>query len=557
MKQPRDVLCIVSLSERRTTQTVPLGAACLCSAVNADAELSERWRPVVIQGYIHESAEAILRRIGEENPRMIGFSIYVWNADRSLELARRMKIESPGIRLIAGGAEVTARPGDFAAADLFDFVIAGEGEGALVAELKAEGDRLEPGNAAQSRIAGVWRKGAVPASPRAIPCPLENLPSPYLDRTLDARAYEGLLWEISRGCPFRCGFCYESKGTGKVRRMPIDRLERELEFFVREDAGLIAVLDPTFNADPARATELLRLLKRKAPGLRYTFEVRAELLDKAQAKLFAELDCSVQIGIQSTNPQALANINRSIDEPAFARKIGLLNSSGAAFGFDLIYGIPGDTLEGFGKSLDFALGLRPNHLDIFPLAVLPGTELREKAAELGLEYDPDPPYTFLSSPGFDERDREKASDLCRACDLFYTHGRAVAWFASCIEPLRQKPSGFLEAFHCWARKSNRLPREDEPDSFVLEELQIDFIRRQYAAKGLARLLPAAESVIRLHSAYGRANLEGLGSTIELSYDPDQLFDPLVLNLRKFTAAMKKRRTRVEVRVKNGQVDFDY
>jgi hypothetical protein len=556
MTNSRNTLAILSLAVKRTTQTVPLGAACLCSAIKADSELSRIWQPVIIEGFVFESDEALIKRINDTNPQIIGFSIYVWNADKCMEIAATIKKESPHIRLIAGGAEVTARPEDFIAMDLFDFVIAGEGEQALIEALK-QNRTNEHESASRSPIAGVFRKGQIPISPYAALTPPQSLPSPYLDRTLDMRAYEGLMWEAARGCPFRCGFCYESGGTGKVRKIPISRLEKELEMFIREDAGLIGVLDPTFNCDPERAIEILRMLKQKAPGLRYTFEVRAELLDKTQAELFAELDCSVQIGIQSTNPAALANVNRSYNATLFAQKIGLLNRSGVSFGFDLIYGIPGDTLDGFRQSLSFALTLQPNHLDLFPLSVLPGTELRRNAAALGLEFDSHPPYTSISSPGFDTKCRRAAADLCRACDLFYNQGRAVAWFLSCVKPLKQAPSEFLEKFYEWAKASKRLFDEPEPDSFFIEKLQLDFIRRQYMANGMTKLLPAAKSIIRLHAAYGRANIEGHATTLELEYDPDQLFHPLSLDLKKFSRTMEKHTTKVRVSLKGGQVNIDY
>jgi radical SAM superfamily enzyme YgiQ (UPF0313 family) len=57
----------------------------------------------------------------------------------------------------------------------------------------------------------------------------EELTSPYLDGTLDLSKYEGALWELARGCPFKCSYCYESKGEKKVRLLPMERIEKELK----------------------------------------------------------------------------------------------------------------------------------------------------------------------------------------------------------------------------------------------------------------------------------------------------------------------------------------
>src|SRR6185369_4234334 len=96
--------------------------------------------------------------------------------------------------------------------------------------------------------------------------------------------------------------------------------------------------------------------------------------------------CSLQIGLQSADPLVLKQVGRSFNRDDFSRRVGLLNDSGAVFGFDLIYGLPSDTLNGFCNSIDYAMPLHPTHLDIFPLAVLPGTRLATRGAEQRLRW---------------------------------------------------------------------------------------------------------------------------------------------------------------------------
>ena len=100
----------------------------------------------------------------------------------------------------------------------------------------------------------------------------------------------------------------------------------------------------------------------------------------------------------------------------------MLNSTGVIFGLDLIYGLPGDTIEGFKRSLNYALRLQPNHLDIFPLAVLPGTALYDDAAAYNLDCLHNAPYTLISSPGFSGTDMAFAASLKNACNIFYNQG---------------------------------------------------------------------------------------------------------------------------------------
>jgi hypothetical protein len=124
----------------------------------------------------------------------------------------------------------------------------------------------------------------------------------------------------------------------------------------------------------------------------------------------------------------------------------LLHQAGATYGFDLIYGLPGDTLAGFYASLDFALSLMPNHLDIFPLSVLPGTRLQDTAPDFGLQHLQDIPYTVLASLTFSAADMGAAARTARACDLFYNQGKAVPWFALIQEALDLAPSALFQRF---------------------------------------------------------------------------------------------------------------
>ncbi len=200
-------------------------------------------------------------------------------------------------------------------------------------------------------------------------------------------------------------------------------------------------------------------------------------------------------------------VHRVFNAAEFSRTIALLNESGAVFGFDLIYGLPGDTLEGFSASIDFALRLYPNHLDIFPLAVLPGTALAAKADTLGLRYLKEPPYTLHSSPGFPAGAMQEAAGLAIACDIFYSRGKAVAWFNSLLTPLGLSPSSFLREFHHWLKetKGDALSETTLSDQDIWQA-QRAFITRLYNARRVRKLLPAALDQIDYHWHYAAALL---------------------------------------------------
>jgi hypothetical protein len=265
------------------------------------------------------------------------------------------------------------------------------------------------------------------------------------------------------------------------------------------------VLDSTFNRDRERAKTILRMIRATAPHIHCHFEARAEFIDDAQARLFAAIPCSLQIGLQSADPLVLARVGRHLDPADFRHRIGLLNREGVIFGFDLIYGLPGDTLAGFAASIDFALELMPNGLDIFPLAILPGTPLAEKAAALGIAHEPGPPYLVCSTPTFSAREMAGAARLARACDILYSRGRAVAWFMAVARGARMRPSLLLERFADWLEEKRRDIREDELTDGEIWQLQRAFLPTLFTGRN-RRLLAPALDFVDYHYHYAEALL---------------------------------------------------
>ncbi|MBO4732503.1 MAG: radical SAM protein, partial [Spirochaetaceae bacterium] len=200
----------------------------------------------------------------------------------------------------------------------------------------------------------------------------EDLPSPWLDGSLDPVDYNGAVWETARGCGQKCAFC---SAHNSRTPLPLSRLEKELEFFAKKKVPEVFVADKVFNADKERALKLLLLMQKKLPDAHYQFKIDLDLIDKPLIRAFSALSCSLQINLISSNPNVLKNCGTSFDKKQFAHKIRMLNDNSLVFGFNLIYGLPSDTLPSFRETLDYALSLYPNHLEIHRLSVIPGTKL--------------------------------------------------------------------------------------------------------------------------------------------------------------------------------------
>ena len=480
-------LTLVAIHPERSPQSVPLAAAFLAAAVRE--RFSEAVSVTILDLYADKTAAECAALIDRTSPDLAGFSVYVWNRSLANAVAAELKAARPQVMLFCGGPEATADNDRLKSEAPWDSIIIGEGEAALLALV---GARLG------TRSHNVPAAGATSGSSARS---LDHLSSPFLSGTIDAAKYSGMLWQISRGCSFACEFCYDGGGSRTVRRFSLERVEAELRWLAKSGIQQVFVLDSTFNSDRQRAVAILKLIRKIAPRIHFHFEVRSEFLDREQAELFAGITCSLQIGLQSGNSQVLECVGRKFDRSDFIAKVNLLNETGAVFGFDLIYGLPGDTFSGFLESLDFSLKLMPNHLDIFPLALLPGTRLAGRAGELGLQHLPEPPYTITSAPTFPADQLIAAARVAHACDIFYSRGKAVSWFMTMAAAVQLKPSELLLAFADYL--DSEQPGNELTDEQIFS-LQCGFISRLFTEKKAKKLLPLALDLVSYNHHYAAA-----------------------------------------------------
>lgn len=467
---------LVSCFIEESPQAIPLAASILKSFVSDIDSLHVELFNIDLQ----TPPDLAVTKILDSEPNSIGFSLYIWNRDLCEKIIYRLKEINPSLIIYAGGAEVTASYSKLSVNQSFDYLLPGEGEipfRQLMAFLSGESETVVERIMPQKHVID-----------------LETIPSPYLNGTLDPESFKGLLWELSRGCPFNCSFCSESRGISGVRCFSEDRIIRELIFFEEKKVEQIFVLDPTFNVNKGRALKILSLIAENAPWIHYTFEIRAELLDPELAEVFSSTHCSLQIGLQSAHREVLKKLNRDIDRELFSEKIALLNQYGAVFGLDLIFGLPGDTFNGFLDSLDFAVYQIPNHLDVFRLSVFPGTELFEKAAELQLDFLDNAPYSIQSTPDYSAEELIESEHIAYTVDLFYNKGRSAPWLLSVIDYLDIRPSLFFRELVFFL--SSRPELKSDP-----LELQTRFLIKIFSKENNDKALATALDLALFHHLY--------------------------------------------------------
>jgi hypothetical protein len=373
------------------TGNIPLGAAYLKQAAGILPEAQVDILPQSIASYLGDAAliDILLAR----RPNIVGFTVYGWNLERSLYFAKKLK-ESYAPQIIFGGPEITA-DNPLIDSRHVDFYVYGEGE-AVFLKLLQDQTFWEKRNAAEPA-------GAI----------FRNSPSPYLLNVLEPEIEDLMLLETQRGCPYRCGYCFYNKSHNRLSFADEAHLLRGVQWALDHHVKEVYLLDPSLNVRPGLKSLLKKISKmNKDRNLAIVSEIRAEAIDAELAGLFAAAGFSwFEIGLQSTNPRALEIMNRPTNIQRIAQGAKLVKERGIVPAIDLIVGLPGDDLHGFSRSVEFvAENNLQDDIQVFPLAVLPGTDFRLNSNKLGLRFEESPPYTIIENPTF------PAEDLLLALD---------------------------------------------------------------------------------------------------------------------------------------------
>ncbi len=382
--------------------------------------------------------QGLLAALLDAQPDIVGFTCYLWNIERTLWLAEQLKARRPELLVVLGGPEITLDNAWVLEHPGVDFAVLGEGEATWVQWLRAL-DRAPP---SASDVPGVYDAAARRAGPPRPPLGrLDDVSSPYLAGILDAADERLLLLETVRGCIFRCKFCYYPKSYEGLYFLGQEKLRANLRHARQRGAEEVVLLDPTLNQRRDFAG-FLRILAEENPDRQFTYfgELRGEGITPDIARLLADAPfTAVEIGLQSVDPRAMDLMDRNNNLRAFQRGVQALRDAGIDVQVDLIIGLPGDTVDSVRRGLDF-LHRQPlgTSLQVFNLAVLPGTAFRHEAAALGLHYQPRPPYYVLETP------------TLRTEDLYTLMAEAQELFDTEFDPLPE-PCLQFAAHDVWPR----------------------------------------------------------------------------------------------------------
>ncbi len=348
-----------------------------------------------------DDVDRIAHGILDRQPDVVGLSCYVWNVTTLMDVVKTIKRARPETLVVLGGPEVgPVAMSTLEAYPAIDVIVKSEGEipfaDIVDARQRHQSFHHIPGLCFRDAASG---SRLVDTGDAPILRDVNALPSPHLADGARSYTHRIICLETQRGCVFKCSFCFYNKELSlRNRRFDVDRVERELLRWLDEDVYAIYLMDPVFNLNAARAKDICRFIARhNRRGVKIHTEIWAEFMDDELAALMRDANFTfVEVGLQTTDETALATVERRLKLEKFLNGIACLKRHAIEFELQLIYGLPGETPESFRRSLEFAVSLDPPTLAVFPLMVLPGTELWRNADALGLEFEPTPPYYVRS-----------------------------------------------------------------------------------------------------------------------------------------------------------------
>ena len=402
---------------------------------------------IVLKEYtINQQKDDIMRDIYLEHPDVVCVSCYIWNLSFVKELMADLIKILPGADFWAGGPEVSYDAEKFLAENSeFKGVMVGEGEETFK-ELAGHYVEKNPQNL--KNMTGIcYRDGdqIIHNGWRQI-MDLSSIPFIYKD--LSEFKNRIIYYESSRGCPFSCSYCLSSIDK-KLRFRDTETVKKELQFFIDNKVPQVKFVDRTFNCKHDHAMAIWKYINEHDNGVtNFHFEISADLLREEELQEMSTMRpglIQLEIGVQSTNPDTIKAIHRTMDFEKLKGIVDRIHSFGNIHQhLDLIAGLPYEDYDSFRHSFNDVYALKPQQLQLGFLKVLKGSHMMEMCREYGIVYKTQEPYEVLSTKWLDYDHVLKLKTVENMVEVYYNSGQ----FQNTLEYLEKF---FPDAFSIYER----------------------------------------------------------------------------------------------------------
>ena len=374
---------------------------------------------------INQNIDEILSDIYLRKPDILAFSCYLWNIEYVSNLITEIKKILPKVIIWLGGPEVSYNSKEV----LTDYpfvkgIVCGEGEESLRQVLS----HYISGDVKLEEISGVSfynDKGEIITNPITQIMDLSN--APFVYDNMKQFEHKIIYYESSRGCPFNCSYCLSSVDK-RLRFRNIDLVKEELLKLIEAEVPQVKFVDRTFNCKHDHAYDIWKFINDNDKGItNFHFEVSADLLNEKELELMKTMRpglIQLEIGVQSTNPDTIKEIHRTMNFEKVSENVNKIHSWGNIHQhLDLIAGLPFEDYESFKNSFNDVYTLCPEQLQMGFLKVLKGSYMYDHVKDYELLYQDRPPFEVLSTKWLPYSDVIRLKQIEDMVEVHYNSGQ--------------------------------------------------------------------------------------------------------------------------------------
>ena len=390
------------------------------------AYASEYTDHIILKEYtINQQKDDIMRDIYLAHPDVVCVSCYIWNISFVKELMADLAKILPDVDFWAGGPEVSYDAEKFLSENPeFTGVMVGEGEETFQElsgyYVKKNPEKLE-------NITGICYRDGEKIIHNGWHQIMDLSSIPFIYKDLSEFKNRIIYYESSRGCPFSCSYCLSSVDK-KLRFRDIEMVKKELQFFIDHKVPQVKFVDRTFNCKHDHAMAIWKYINDHDNGVtNFHFEISADLLREEELQEMSTMRpglIQLEIGVQSTNPDTIKAIHRTMDFEKLKGIVDRIHSFGNIHQhLDLIAGLPYEDYDSFRNSFNDVYALKPQQLQLGFLKVLKGSHMMEMCREYGIVYKNREPYEVLSTKWLDYDHVLKLKNVENMVEVYYNSGQ--------------------------------------------------------------------------------------------------------------------------------------
>lgn len=492
---------------------------------------------------INQTKDEVLKDIYRSGAEVICFSCYIWNISYIKDLIPDLKKILPGAAFWVGGPEVS-----FDAEKLLKElpqltgVMVGEGEETF---LELASYYIE-GNGTLENIRGIAYRDGEEIRHNGWREIMDLSQVPFAYENAEDFTNRIIYYESSRGCPFSCSYCLSSIDK-KLRFRDLSLVKKELQFFLDQKVPQVKFVDRTFNCRHDHAMAVWQYIQDHDNGItNFHFEISADLIREEELELMSHMRpglIQLEIGVQSTNPETIRAIHRTMDLEKLKKSVARVKGYGNIHQhLDLIAGLPYEDYESFRNSFNDVYRMEPDQLQLGFLKVLKGSFMYQEAENYQILYKEKEPYEVLCTRWLSYADILQLKMVESMVEVYYNSGQfqhTLHWMIGAFA----SPFDFYESLGAFYEEKGY--GEISHSRIRRYEILLEFIREK------TELSVEQASQHMVYDLYLREKLKK-----RPSFASDQKpYEKLIWNYRKNHEIPKT--AHIEVFGENDAVLFDY